>query len=194
MTQVFDEEGNVIPVTLIEAGPVMVTQVKTKERDGYDAIQFGFGTKKHISKSLVGHFAKTQAGRVRWTREVRTGDGGDAPYALGQGIDVSVFEHGDTVSVAGLSKGKGFQGVVKRHGFHGASATHGTKHAHRQSGSIGATTPQRVLKGRRMAGRMGHERITVKNLKVVNVDKEKGLLALKGAVPGPRGTLLEIRG
>lgn len=202
MSQVFAEDGTVIPVTLIEAGPVVVTHVRSQDADGYEAVQVAFGSRKAVSKPLRGHLVKAQAGNVRWLKEFRIDKKHEArskeqdniAHEVGQKIDASVFQEGDTVKVSGVSKGKGFQGVVKRHGFHGASSTHGVKHAHRQPGSIGATTPQRVWKGRKMAGRMGHERVSVKNLKIVKVDKEKGLLMVKGAVPGARGTLLEIRG
>lgn len=190
MSQIFDSDGNVIPVTLVRATPNVVLQVRTKEKDGYEAVQVGFGGRKqkNIKKPQRGHFK--ELGSFRYLREFRTAD----KMERGQKIDVSVFQEGDTVKVGGISKAKGFQGVVKRHGFHGAPATHGTKHAHRQPGSIGATWPQRVVKGRRMAGRMGGERITVRNLKIVKIDVENNLLAIKGAVPGRRGTLLEIKG
>lgn len=194
MSQIFDAEGSAVPVTVVQAGPVSVVQVKTKEKDGYDAVQLGFGARKRVSKPVQGHLKPSHAGNVRWLREFRLENQTEPAHARGSRIDVSVFQPGDIVKISGVSKGKGFQGVVKRHGFHGASSTHGTKHAHRQAGSIGSTTPQRVVKGMRMPGRMGHERVTVRNLKIVQVDKEKGLLAVKGAVPGARGTLLEIRG
>lgn len=190
MAQIFDGEGNVVPVTLIRATPNTVLQVKTKDKDGYEAIQVGFGQRrlKNIKKPQRGHFK--ELGNFRYVREFR----GSGSLKLGDGVDVSFFKEGDVVKVSGISKGKGFQGVVKRHGFHGAPATHGTKHAHRQPGSIGATWPQRVIKGMRMAGRMGGDRVSVRNLKVVKVDVESNMLAVKGAVPGRRGTLLEIRG
>ncbi len=190
MSQIFDAEGNVVPVTLVRAIPNVVLQVKTKEKDGYQAVQVGMGERKqkNIAKQQQGHFKKL--GNFRFVREFRTSQ---LP-AGGEKIDVSVFSEGDMVKVSGISKAKGFQGVVKRHGFHGAPATHGTKHAHRSPGSIGATWPQRVVKGRRMAGRMGGERISVRNLKIAKVDTENNLLAIRGAVPGRRGTLLEIRG
>lgn len=190
MSQIFDKEGNVIPVTLIRATPNVVFQARAKEKDGYEAVQVGLGERKakNIKKPQRGHFK--DLGSPRHIKEFRTND----KFERGQKIDVSVFKEGDVVKVSGISKAKGFQGVVKRHGFHGAPATHGTKHAHREPGSIGATWPQRVVKGRRMAGRMGGERITVRNLKVVKVDSENSLIAVRGAVPGRRGTLLEIRG
>lgn len=190
MSQIFDKEGNVVPVTLVRATPNVVLQPRTKEKDGYEAVQVGFGERKqkNIKKQQLGHFK--ELGNFRYVREFRTGD----KKERGERVDVSIFSEGDFVKVSGISKAKGFQGVVKRHGFHGASATHGTKHAHREPGSIGATWPQRVVKGRRMAGRMGGERISVRNLKIVKIDLENNLLAVKGAVPGRRGTLLEIRG
>ena len=190
MSQIFDKEGNVIPVTLVKAAPNVVLQIRTKEKDGYEAVQVGAGERKikNIKKAQQGHFK--DLGNLRFVREFRTSE----KLERGQKVDVSVFAEGDTVKVSGISKAKGFQGVVKRHGFHGAPATHGTKHAHRQPGSIGATWPQRVIKGMRMAGRMGGERVSVKNLKIAKVDLENNLLAIKGAVPGRRGTLLEIKG
>lgn len=190
MSQVFDAEGNVVPVTVIQTGLMTVIRGKSKEKDGYAALQFGFGTRKakNIAKPQKGEWGKL--GSFEVVREGR----GMSGKARGDKIDVSQFKEGDMVKVAGISKAKGFQGVVKRHGFHGAPATHGTKHAHRQPGSIGATWPQRVVKGRRMAGRMGGERVTVRNLEVVKIDAERQLIAVKGAVPGRRGTLLEVRG
>lgn len=190
MSQVFDKEGNVIPVTLIRAFPNIVLQVRTKEGDGYEAIQVGTGTRKekNIKKPQRGHFK--DKGPFRYVKEFRTSDKKEE----GEKVDVTQFAEGDVVKVSGISKAKGFQGVVKRHGFHGAPATHGTKHAHREPGSIGATWPQRVIKGMRMAGRMGGVRVSVRNLKVVEVDQENNMIALRGAVPGRRKTLLEIRG
>jgi len=199
MSQVFDEKGNVVPVTLIEAGPCIVTQIKTEEprsvakgelqskKDGYKAIQIGF---QELKEKKV---KKTQKQKpFRYLREFR-GDIDISKYKEGDKIDVSIFQEGDTVKAAGLSKGKGFAGVVKRWGFHGRPATHGTKHELRTPGSVGSAFPERVIKGKKMAGRMGHERVTIKNLKIVKVDPEKKLLAVKGAVPGAKGTLLEIR-
>ena len=195
MTQIFDKEGNVIPVTLVSATPNVVTQVKNKEKDGYEGVQVGFGTRKtkNIKKPQLGH--TKELGSFKYTKEFRTPkDENAGSFERGQKIDVSVFAEGDVVKVSGISKAKGFQGVVKRHGFHGAPATHGTKHAHRQPGSIGATWPQRVIKGMRMAGRMGGARVSTRNLKIAKVDAENNLLAIKGAVLGRRGTLVEIRG
>ena len=191
MSQLWSDEGVMFPVTFIKAGPVAVTQVKQKERDGYEAIQVGFGAAKRLKKPQAGHLGKN--GNARWLREYRTPNTESLPK-VGESLDVTIFSPGDKVRVSGVSKGKGFAGVVKRHHFRGASASHGTKHAHRQPGSIGATGPQEVKKGTRMAGRMGHERVTLKNVEIVKVDKEQNILAVKGAVPGARGTLLEIRG
>jgi len=184
MTQIFQEE-KVVPVTLIQAGPCRVTQVKTKEKDGYVAVQLGFveiTKKKNITKS------KKQK-PFAYIKEFPTTEG-----EFGQIIDASVFQEGDTVQVSGISKGKGFQGAVKRHGFHGRKSSHGTKHEERTLGSVGTSFPERVVKGRRMPGRMGGDRVTVKGLKIAKVDAEHNILALRGAVPGRAGTLLEIRG
>lgn len=195
MSQTWAADGAAVPVTVIYAGPVVVTQKKTEEKDGYEAVQVGFGVTGRVKKPQAGQVNKiknkeSKIKNIRWLREVR----GSYETKQGATVDVSVFVPGDMVVISGLSKGKGFQGVVKRHGFRGAPATHGTKHAHRQPGSIGSSWPERVLKGKKMAGRMGHERVTLKNVEVVQVDKEKNMLAVKGAVPGARGTLLEIRG
>jgi len=188
MSQVFDEKGASVPVTLIEAGPCQVIQIKTKEKYGYEAIQLGFIKKLKKIK-------KTEKGKeFKYLREFRNKELGIENYELGKKIDVSVFQEGDKVKVSGLSKGKGFAGVVKRWHFRGRPATHGTKHELRTPGSVGTSFPERVIKGKKMAGRMGFERVTIKNLKVVKVDPEKNLLAIKGALPGRRGTLLEIRG
>lgn len=203
MSQIFDKDGSVIPVTLVRTAPNVALQIKTKEKDGYEAVQVGAGTRKakNINKPQKGHFK--DLGSFQYVREFRKARSakreadktiGDSQFAIGSKVDVSIFQEGDAVKVSGISKAKGFQGVVKRHGFHGAPATHGTKHAHREPGSIGATWPQRVIKGMRMAGRMGGVRITTKGLKIVKVDLENNLLAIKGAVPGKRGTLLEIKG
>ncbi len=184
MSQIFDEKGNQIPVTLIEAGPCEVTQIKTKEKNGYQAIQIGF---KKIEKTKK--IKKPQIKKpFKFLREFQNGE-----FKVGDKISVSIFKEGEKVSVSGISKGKGFAGVVKRWGFHGRPRTRGTKHEERQPGSVGASTPSRVIKGVKMAGRMGSERITVKNLKIMKVDGENNLIAVKGAMPGRRGTLLEIR-
>jgi len=184
MSQIFDKEGNVIPVTIVEAGPCYVTQLKTKEKDGYEAVQIGFEKlkEKKITKSK-------KKKPFRYLREFRDEI---KNYQLGQEITVSIFKEGDLVSVSGISKGKGFAGAVKRWGFSGRSSTHGTKHEERTIGSVGASTPSRVIKGKKMPGRAGGKRVTIKNLEIVKVEPEKNLLYIKGAVPGSRGTLLEI--
>lgn len=189
MTQIFDESGSVYSATVLVAGPVCVTQVKTEESDAYRAIQVGFGKKspKKTGKALAGHFK--EKGPFAYVREFRTDD----KHSVGDTVDVSIFEVGDSVVVSALSKGKGFQGVVKRHGFAGGPRTHGQKHSEREPGSIGATGPQRVFKGTRMPGRMGGKRITVKNLRVLVVDKDNNQLIISGAIPGRRGTLIEVR-
>ena len=191
MAQIFTDAGEAVPVTLIEATPVVVTQVKTSEKDGYASVQVGYGVRKekNISKAELGHMKE---GRFRALKEFRLT--GDKSYTVGDKIDVSVFQNGDKVEVSATSKGKGFQGVVKRHGFHGGPRSHGQKHSEREPGSIGGGLRTRVPKGMRMAGRMGGTRITVKNLKIVQVDPAKNLLLVSGAVPGRRGTLVEIRG
>ena len=189
MSQVFSEDRKVTPVTLIEAGPCVVTQVKTEEKDGYQAVQVGFGERKKINRPLMGHLK--DLGKFRYLREIRNVK---EDMKIGDKIDAGVFKEGDKIKVVGISKGKGFQGVMKRHGFHGSPATHGHKHDHRASGSIGSAFPEHVLKGKKMAGRMGGDRVTVKGLKVVKVDKENNLLAVKGAVPGKRGALVEVVG
>jgi large subunit ribosomal protein L3 len=193
MSQTFDQEGKAIPVTLVRIDPMTVTQIKTKEKDGYEAVQVASGSKKHPTKPLQGHMKKAGLATARWMKEYRLeNDRND--YTVGQKFDASLFAKGDRVWVSGTVKGRGFQGVVKRHGFHGAPATHGTKHAHREPGSVGATWPQRIIKGKRMAGRMGGNRVTIKNLTVADVLADKNILVLTGAVPGHRGSLLEIRG
>lgn len=193
MTQIFDQDGTVIPVTLVEAGPCYVTQKKTVEKDGYNAIQLGFEEvpEKRLTKPLLGHLKRSNSPLVKYMREFRVAD--PEEYTDGQKIDVSIFEVGDTVDVVGTSKGKGFAGVVKRHGFRGGPKTHGQSDRWRASGSVGAgSTPGRVLKGIRMAGRMGNERVTVQNLKVALVDPDKNLLAIKGAIPGAKNSLVVV--
>ena len=188
MTQIFDENGNAIPATVVKAGPITAVQIKTKEKDGYEAVVFGFGTKKlkNIKKP------QKKLGNFRWLREAKLPLGSLASK-YGDKIDASIFQEGDSVQISGISKSKGFQGVVKRHGFHGGPRTHGQKHSEREAGSIGATGPQKVFKGTRMAGKMGGDRVTTKNLKIVKVDKENNQILISGAVPGRRGTLLEIK-
>ena len=198
MSQLFDAAGNVVPVTLIRAMPNTVIQVRTKEKDGYEALQVGTGARKtkRIAKPQAGHFK--ELGNFRHVKEFRIRkqptENIQQARIRGDIIDVSIFHEGDMVKVSGISKSKGFQGVVKRHGFHGAPATHGVKHAHRQPGSIGGggRAGGRVVKGMRMAGRMGGVRISVRNLKIAKVDAENKILAVRGAVPGKRGTLVEI--
>lgn len=187
MTQVFDEEGRCHPATILEVSPLTVTALKTAEKDGYTAVQVGVGEQK---ESRLNKPQRAQ-GTFRLTKEFRTEEGDT--YEKGATIDASVFEVGDTVTVSATSKGKGFQGVVKRHGFKGGPRSHGQKHSEREPGSIGATGPQRVFKGTRMAGRMGGERVTVKNLTVLQVNPEEGVLLIRGAIPGRRGTLVEVK-
>ena len=187
MTQVFEEEGKITPVTLVEVGPCFITQIMTKEKDGYPAFQMGF---EKIEKEKK--IKKSQKQKpFKFLREFK---GGDLKYKVGDEINVSDFQEGDIVKVAGISKGKGFQGVVKRWKFAGMCASHGVKHHQRTPGSIGSAFPQRVIKGKKMPGRMGGGRITVKDLKIIKIDKANNIIAIKGAVPGRRGTLLEVRG
>ena len=189
MSQIFDKDGNVVPLTLIEAGPCQITQVKTKKSDGYESLQIGFKQieKKNKIKKPMAHKP------FRFIREFR--DKGVALAGnLGDKIDVSIFKEGDIVKVAGVAKGKGFQGGMRRWGFHGKFATHGIKHEARTVGSIGDSGMERVIKGKKMPGRMGGSRITVKNLEVIKVDKDNNLLAVRGPIPGNEGTLVEIRG
>ena len=194
MTQIFDDRGEVIPVTVIEAGPCYITQKKTLENDGYTAVQLGFEEVKpaRVNKPELGHLAKSHLPSLRYLREFRVEDHSD--LSEGQKLDASVFEVGDLVDVIGVSKGKGFAGVVKRHGFAGGPKTHGQSDRLRTAGAIGAgSTPGRIIKGLRMAGRMGNDRVTVQNLEIALVDPERNLLAVKGAVPGARDGLLIIR-
>jgi large subunit ribosomal protein L3 len=187
MSQVFRADGTVIPVTLVKAGPCVVTQVKTNETDGYAAVQLGFDEGRNLTKPQVGHLHDLPSMRV--LREFRLHD---APTVQrGDAVEATVFAAGDRVQVTGVSKGKGFQGVVKRHHFHGHPTSHGHKDQARMPGSIGAGGVQHVLKGRRMAGRMGNDQVTVKNLEIVEV-RDNGILAVKGAVPGARNSVLEI--
>ncbi len=192
MTEVFDEDGQVYPVTVIKTSPVVVTQVKTKDKDGYESVQVGFGEMKakKMNKALKGHVK--DLGNFRTLREFRSSDKKD--WKTGDKIESSIFSAGDKVVISSISKGKGFQGVVKRHGFHGGPRSHGQKHSEREPGSIGTAGFQRVFKGKRMAGRMGGERITVKNLTIIKVDPENNEMLIKGAVPGVRGAVVEIKG
>lgn len=190
MTQVFSDTGEAVPVTVIEAGPCVITQVKTKATDGYDAVQLGFGLAKRLTKPERGHLGKLPA--LRYLRELRVDQA--EGYQLGGKVDVSVFKPGELVDVTGLSKGKGFAGVVKRHHFAGGPRTHGQSDRHRAPGAISSgTTPGRIPKGKRMAGRMGAERVTVQNLQVVQADLERNLLLVKGTVPGGTNGLVLIR-
>ncbi len=194
MTQVFDDANRVVPVTVVKAGPCVVTQVRTVEKDGYAAVQLAFGAidPRKVNKPETGHFSRAGVTPRRHLVELRTESAGD--YEVGQDVGADVFEAGAKVDVIGRSKGKGTAGVVKRHGFKGLGASHGTQRKHRSPGSIGAcATPGRVFKGVRMAGRMGFERTTTQNLTVHAVDAENGLLLVKGAVPGPVGGLVLVR-
>ncbi|MFE5776148.1 MULTISPECIES: 50S ribosomal protein L3 [Brachybacterium] len=194
MTQVWDENGKLVPVTVVQTDSNVVTQVRSVEVDGYDAVQIAYGQidPRKVSKPLKGHFEKAGVTPRRHLAELRTSDAGD--FTVGQEIDASVFEAGQKVDVVGTTKGKGTAGVMKRHGFAGVSASHGAHRNHRKPGSIGgASTPGRVFKGLRMAGRMGNVRTSVQNLTVHAVDVEKGLVLVKGAVPGPKGGLVLVR-
>ena len=194
MTQVWDENNKLVPVTVVSIAPNVVTQVRTVETDGYEAVQIAYGAidPRKVTKPLTGHFEKAGTTPRRHLTEIRTADA--AEYTPGQELTVDVFEAGQKVDVVGTSKGKGFAGVMKRHNFKGVSASHGAHRNHRKPGSIGASaTPSRVFKGMRMAGRMGGERVSVLNLTVHSVDAEKGLLLIKGAVPGARGRLVFVR-
>ncbi|QCR20079.1 50S ribosomal protein L3 [Agrococcus sp. SGAir0287] len=194
MTQVWDEQNKLVPVTVVEITPNVVTQIRTPERDGYDAIQIAFGSidPRKVNQPKAGHFKAAGTTPRRHLTEVRTANASE--YELGQEIAVDVFQAGQKVDVVGTSKGKGFAGVMKRHNFAGVSASHGAHRNHRKPGSIGASsTPSRVFRGMRMAGRMGGDRVTVQNLTVHAVDAEKGLLLVKGAVPGARGRIVFVR-
>lgn len=190
MTQVFQDDGAVVGVTAIEAGPCTVTQIKTKAKEGYDAVQLGFGQAKRLNRPQRGHLKKL--GLYKHLREFRVEDA--SKIQLGDGVDVGIFHPGDLVDVIGTSKGRGFAGVVKRHHFAGGSKTHGQSDRHRAPGSIGAgTDPGRVIKGLKMAGHMGDERVTAQKLQVVKADPERNLLLVRGAVPGARNGLLIVR-
>ncbi|HKS44645.1 MAG TPA: 50S ribosomal protein L3 [Amycolatopsis sp.] len=194
MTQVFGEDNRIIPVTVVQAGPNVVTQVRTKDNDGYEAVQLAFGVvdPRRVNKPETGHFEKAGVTPRRYLAELRTTDA--SSYEVGQEITADVFAAGATVDVTGTSKGKGYAGVMKRHGFKGQGASHGNQAKHRAPGSIGGcATPGRVFKGLRMAGRMGHVKVTTQGLTVHDVRAEDGLLLIKGAVPGPKGTLVFVR-
>jgi large subunit ribosomal protein L3 len=194
MTQVFDENNRIVPVTVVKAGPCVVTQVRTPEVDGYSAVQLGFGEidPRKVNKPEGGHFAKAGVTPRRHLVELRTEDAGS--YTVGQELTAEVLDGVAAVDVIGTSKGKGTAGVMKRHGFKGLGASHGTQRKHRSPGSIGGcATPGRVFKGLRMAGRMGNDTVTTQNLTVQAVDVEKGVILVKGAVPGPKGALVVIR-
>lgn len=194
MTQVFDENNRIVPVTVVQAGPCVVTQVRTPEADGYSAVQLAFGAidPRKVNKPTTGHFAKAGVTPRRHLVELRTTDAGS--YEVGQEVTAEVFDAGAVVDVVGTTKGKGTAGVMKRHGFKGLGAGHGVQRKHRSPGSIGGcATPARVFKGLKMAGRMGNERVTTQNLTVHRVDAESGLLLIKGALPGPKGCLVLVK-
>ncbi|MBU4360760.1 50S ribosomal protein L3 [Patescibacteria group bacterium] len=191
MSQIFNEKGEVIPVTLVQAGPCLITQIKKQDsKDKYSAVQIGFDKKKSLSKAVKGHLKDLE--NFRWLREFRLEQKNE--LKRGDKITVETFEIGDKVKITGASKGKGFQGVVRRHSFHGSPASHGHKDQLRMPGSSGPTGPARVFKGKRMPGHMGSEQITVKNLDIIKIDKEKNILYIKGAVPGSRNSLILIQG
>ena len=194
MTRIYDIDGNVVPVTILQAGPCTVTQLKTQDNDGYDAIQVGYGERKqkHLSKPLKGHFDKAGVEPKRILAEFEKVPGFD--YQAGQSFHVGIFNEGDYVSVSGLSKGKGFTGVIKRHNFARQKKTHGTGHTERAPGSIGqASDPSRVFPGMRMAGQHGNAKVTIENLEIMKIDKENNQLLIKGAVPGAKNSTLFIR-
>ena len=193
MTQIFDEAGKVVPVTVIEAGPCVVTQLKTAENDGYEAVQLGFGdvSPKHTNKPMTGHFKKNDLPFKRTLKEFRLDD--ISNVNVGDVLKADVFAAGDVIDVSGVSKGKGFQGAIKRHNQHRLKETHGTGPVHRQAGSMGAcSSPSRIYKGKGMAGHMGAEKVTVQNLEIVKVDSENNLIAIKGAIPGITGGIVVI--
>jgi large subunit ribosomal protein L3 len=194
MTQVFDENNRMVPVTVVKAGPCVVTQIRTPDKDGYSAVQIAFGAvdPRKVNKPEAGHFAKAGVPPRRYLVELRTSDA--SSYTLGQELTVELFAAGQKIDVVGTSKGKGYAGVMKRHNFRGLGAGHGVQRKHRSPGSIGAcATPARVFKGTRMAGRMGHVRTTTQNLTIHAVDAERGLLLIKGAVPGPTNGVVLVR-
>ncbi len=192
MTQLFDANGNVVPVTVIEAGPCVVAQKKTVENDGYDAIQVGYGDLKasKVNKPMKGHFAKNDVAPKKVLREFRLAD--CAAVNVGDVLKADIFAEGDSVDVRGTSKGKGYAGVIKRWNFSRLKESHGTGPVHRHGGSLGVIDPARVFKGKKMAGHLGNERVTVQNLKVVKIDAENNIIAVKGAVPGPKGGIVVL--
>lgn len=196
MTQVFDPKGNVIPVTVIEAGPCYITQIRTADKDGYTAVQLGYGTAepKRLTKGQLGHLQKKSLPALRILREFRLRDGDAQDLAEGSEIKVDVFEQGQKVDVIGTTKGRGWAGAIKRHGFHRQRRTHGQSDRERAPGSVGmCALPGRTIKGKKMAGHMGDERVTIQNLEVVRVDAENNLLAVRGSIPGARGGIVIIR-
>ena len=196
MTQVFDEQGTVVPVTVIQAGPCYVTQIRSRERDGYVSVQLGYGESKptRLTKGQLGHLQRSDLPALRHLREFRMAENADLAVEEGQEIKVDIFEQGELVDVIGTSKGRGHAGTIKRHGFARGPKTHGQSDRMRSPGSIGmCATPGRTLKGKKMAGRMGNDRVTVQNLPLVVVDADKNLLAVKGSVPGAKGSIVMIR-
>lgn len=191
MSEMFLEDGKSIGVTVVEVGPCIVTQVRDAEKDGYHAVQIGFGTRKNLSKAVKGHLK--ELGSFAILKEFRPKNNEVLSMDVGDKIDASIFQAGEKVAVSSITKGRGFQGVVKRHKFRGGSRTHGQKHSEREPGSIGSVWPQRVVKGKRMAGRMGGDKVTLRGIKIMKIDTENNILALKGAIPGKRGELLEIK-
>jgi len=193
MTQIFDETGKVIPVTVIEAGPCIVVQKRTSEVDGYLAIQLGFGSikEKNVNKPVKGHFEKAGLKPTRYLREFRFAEADE--YQVGQELKADIFGEGEYVDITGTTKGKGYAGVIKRWGFQRGPMSHGVSLRHRPTGSLGARTPARVFPGRKMSGRLGNEKVTIQKLEVVKVDSERNLLLIKGSVPGIKGSLLEVK-
>lgn len=193
MTQIFDETGIIVPVTVVEAGPMVITQLKTKENDGYQAVQVGYGEirEKLLNKPQKGHFAKAGVGLKRHVKEFRTED--LTNHSLAQELNVEMFEAGDKVDVTGTSKGKGFQGPIKRHNLSRGFMTHGSRYHRGPGAMMGASDPSRVFKGKRLAGHMGAERVTIQNLEIVKVDAENNLLLIKGAIPGPKKGLVVVK-
>ncbi|OGP52799.1 MAG: 50S ribosomal protein L3 [Deltaproteobacteria bacterium RBG_13_52_11] len=194
MTQVFGDNGNVIPITVIEAGPCAITQIKTKEKEGYNALQLGFMKKKpqRVNRPLSGHFQKSGTGPFYFLKEFRVDESGE--YTVGQEITLETFTVGDVVDITGISKGRGFAGVIKRHGFRGSHASHGTHEYFRHGGSIGSNTfPGRTFKGKRMPGHYGNSRVTVQNFKIIDIKPENNLLLIKGAIPGSINSIVIIR-